>query len=180
MKTSKNYDYLLKNISQILEQGRKQVFTEINNILVQTYWEIGRQIVEFEQKGKIKADYGSELLITLSEDLKLKFGKGFSRRNVLDMRRFYSKFPNWQTVSAKLTWSHYIELICINNNLERSFYEKQSIQENWSIRELKRQKNSALFQRIALSKDKKGVLELSKKGQIIEKAEDLINSKRAF
>ena len=110
----------------------------------------------------------------LSRDLKAKYGMGFSRRNILNMRRFYLTFQIWQTVSAKLSWSHYVELLAIEDDLERSFYEKQCINEKWSIRELKRQINSALFQRIALSKDKKGVLELSKKGILVSKAEDIV------
>ncbi|MBI1935070.1 DUF1016 domain-containing protein [Candidatus Woesearchaeota archaeon] len=171
---SKGYNNLIRNIGTILEHGRRQAYNAINQILTKTYWEIGRQIVEFEQEGKEKAEYGSALLDTLSRDLKQKYGKGFSRRNVLDMRRFYINYPNWQTVSAELSWSHYIELLGMEDTLERSFYEKQCIKERWSVRELSRQINSALFYRIALSKDKQGVLELSKKGHIIEKAEDIV------
>ena len=137
----------------------------------------GKRIVEFEQGGKITAEYGTELLDKLARDLKFQFGKGFSRRNVLDMRRFYAAYPKWQTVSAELSWSHYIQLIGIDDNLARSFYEKQCIKEKWSIRELNRQKNSALFERIALSKDKKGILKMSKKGQSIKQAEDIISGK---
>lgn len=169
-----NYKVLISNIGKILEEGRKQAFVAVNTILVKTYWEIGRRIVEFEQKGKEKADYGSKLLDKLSKDLKLKHEMGFSRSNIIYMRLFYIKYSKSETLSHQLSWSHYFELLKIEDDLERSFYEKQCIKERWSIRELKRQKNSALFYRIALSKDKKGVLELSKKGQIIEKAEDLI------
>ena len=171
---SEGYDNLIRNIGTILEQGRRQAYNVINQILTKTYWEIGRQIVEFEQEGKEKAEYGSALLDTLSRDLKQKYGKGFSRRNVLDMRRFYITYPNWQTVSAELSWSHYVELLGIEDNLERSFYEKQCIKEGWSVRELSRQINSALFYRIALSKDKQGVLELSKKGQVIKSDKDIV------
>ena len=127
-----------------------------------------------------KADYGSELLKRLSNDLKKRFGKGFSRRNILDMRRFYLTYKKWQTVSAKLSWSHYVEILSISDDLARLFYEKQCINENWSVRELKRQKNSGLFQRIALSKDKKGILKLAKKGQLIEKVEDIIKDPYVF
>ncbi len=170
----KRYDGLLGTIGKILEQGRNQAYRAVNTILVKTYWEIGRQIVEFEQKGKEKAEYGSELLDRLSQDLKLRYGPGFSRRNVLDMRRFYLTYKNWQTVSAKLSWSHYVELLSLEESLERSFYEKQGLKEGWSVRELRRQIDSALFHRIALSKDKKGVLELSQKGQLIQQAKDII------
>ena len=170
----KDYNNLIKNIGAVLEQGRRQAYNAVNQILTKTYWEIGRQIVEFEQKGKEKADYGSELLDRLSKDLKQSYGKGFSKSNVYLMRLFYLIYQKFQTVSGKLSWSHYVELLGIEDDLERSFYEKQCTKENWSVRELKRQKNSALFHRIALSKDKQGVLELSKKGHIIEKAEDIV------
>ena len=90
------------------------------------------------------------------------------------MRLLYLKYPKFQALSGKLSWSHYAELLSISDNLARSFYEKQSIKENWSVRELKRQINSMLFERIALSKDKKGVLELAQKGQIIEKGKDIV------
>ena len=136
------YNYLINNISQILEEGRKKAIQSVNSILIETYWNIGKHIVEYEQKGNEKADYGSNLLDKLSKDLKLKYKKGFSRRNILDMRRFYNIYPNRQTVPAKLSWSHYVELLSVEDNLARSFYEKQSINEKWSIRELKRQKNS--------------------------------------
>jgi predicted nuclease of restriction endonuclease-like (RecB) superfamily len=168
------YSQLLENIGLSLEKGRYKAARAINTELLHTKWEIGKHIVEFEQHGNEKAEYGSNLLNTLSYDLKLRYGKGFSRRNVLDMRRFYSYFSIWQTVSAKLSWSHYVELIGIKDDLERGFYEKQCLRDNWSLRELQRQKNSALFQRLALSKDKEAILTLAAKGQQIEKNEDII------
>lgn len=168
------YKNLLSNIGNILENGRKQAYRSLNDILIKTYWEIGKSIVEFEQKGKIKAEYGTKLLDRLSSDLKSPYGKGFCRRNVLDMRRFYILYPIPQTVSAELSWSHYIQLISVKNELARSFYEQQCLIEKWSVRELDRQKNSMLFERIALSKDKKEVLALSKKGQIIKDGKDII------
>jgi len=169
-----DYSLLINSIGSLLEQGRKQAYHTVNTILVKTYWEIGKQIVEYEQEGKEKAEYGSALLDHLSRDLKIKYGKGFSRRNILDMRRLYQSYPKWQTVSAELSWSHYIELLSIDEPLERSFYEKQCTTERWSVRELSRQMSSALFHRLALSKDQKGVIELSKKGQFIENHEDII------
>ncbi|PIU22033.1 MAG: hypothetical protein COT14_03485 [Candidatus Diapherotrites archaeon CG08_land_8_20_14_0_20_30_16] len=169
-----NYSSLIINIGNLLDFARKKAFYEVNIALVNTYWEIGKKIVEYEQKGNEKAEYGSNLLDTLSRDLKEKYGKGFSRRNLLNIRTFYIKYPKWQTLSAKLTWSHYVELLIIDDDLARSFYEKQSINENWSVRELKRQINSALFHRIALSKDKQGVLDLSRQGLILQKPEDII------
>lgn len=171
-----NYDKLLTNIGKTLEQGRKQAYYAVNTILVKTYWEIGRQIIDYEQQGEERAEYGSRLLSQLSKDLKIRYGKGFSKSNVYLMRHLYLKYPKFQTVSGKLNWSHYVELLGVEEDLERSFYEKQCINEQWSIRELRRQINSALFQRIALSKDKKGVLEMSKKGHLIQKEEDLVKN----
>lgn len=168
------YGKLLANIGNILDNGRNKAYRSVNNILVQTYWKIGKSIVQFEQKGNLKAEYGTELLDNLAKDLKSRFGKGFSRRNVLDMRRFYAIYPKWQTVSAELSWSHYVQLIGVENELARGFYEKQCIKEKWSIRELNRQKDSMLFERIALSKDKKSVVQIAQKGQVIRNTRDII------
>ena len=173
-KKEEDYDTLISSIGTVLEKSRKHVYSQINQILVKTYWEVGKKIVKFEQKGKEKAEYGSKLLDNLSKDLKLRYGKGFSRSNIIYMRLFYIKYSKSETLSHQLNWSHYFELLKVEDDLERSFYEKQCIKENWSVRELKRQKNSALFERIALSKDKKGVLELAKKGLLIEKATDAV------
>jgi predicted nuclease of restriction endonuclease-like (RecB) superfamily len=171
---SNHYKQMLEKIGIILEKGRKQAYSVVNNVLVKTYWDVGREIVEYEQKGKEKAEYGSELLDRLSKDLKKRYGKGFSRRNVLDMRRFYLAYRKWQTVSAKLSWSHFTLLLSLSDDMAKSFYEKQCIREKWAVRELKRQIQSSLFQRIALSKDKKGVFELAKKGHIIETNKDIV------
>lgn len=170
----RSYNGLIFSIGILLEEARKSVYAQVNQILVKTYWEIGKRIVEYEQKGKEKADYGSELLKRLSSDLKLRYGKGFSRSNVYLMRVFYLNYQKFQTVSGKLGWSHYSEILGVSDELARSFYEKQCVKENWSVRELKRQINSMLFERIALSRDKKGVLELSQKGHVIEKPNDVV------
>ena len=135
---SQEYNQLVNSIGQLLEDSRKQVAKTINTVLVKTYWEIGKRIVEYEQKGGEKAEYGSELLTRLSKDLKLKFGKGFSKSNVYLMRLFYFKYQKFQTLSGKLSWSHYVELLGVSDDLSRSFYEKQCIKESWSVRELKR------------------------------------------
>ena len=157
-KKDKYYIDLIKGVGILLEESRKKVYYEVNSILVKTYWEIGRRIVEFEQRGKEKAEYGSVLLDRLSMDLKLRYGKGFSRRNLLDMRKFYLKYQKRQTLSAKLGWSHYIELLGIDDNMERTFYETECLRGMWSIRELRRQIDSALFHRLALSKSKEEIL----------------------
>jgi predicted nuclease of restriction endonuclease-like (RecB) superfamily len=161
------YEKLLFDIGRSIETARQNAVRAINTGLVKANWEIGRHIIEFEQQGKERAEYGSELLARLSKDLGQRYGKGFGRRNILDMRRFYLAYQKWQTVSAKLSWSHYIVLIAVSDNNARKFYEKHTLNENLSVRELERQIDSSLFERLALSKDKKGVLKLSEKGHII-------------
>jgi predicted nuclease of restriction endonuclease-like (RecB) superfamily len=168
-----NYQNLAQDITKILENGRNQAVSNVNTILLQTYWEVGKSIVEFEQKGNVKAEYGKELLISLSKELK-KYGKGFSRSNLQYMRLLYIFFPDLPDRSGRLTWSHYVEILGVSDELARSFYEKQCILENWSVRELKRQKQSMLFERFALGKNKEEILELSHKGQTIQKAQDII------
>ena len=167
VRTKPKYEKLLKDIGHTIESARLNAIKAINTELVKANWEIGRHIIEFEQLGKERAAYGSDLLTRLSKDLTQRYGKGFGRRNILDMRRFYLAYQKWQTVSAKLSWSHYIALVSIEDDHARKFYEKQSVYENLSVRELERQIDSSLFERLALSKDKKGVLKLSAKGNII-------------
>jgi DUF1016 N-terminal domain len=177
VKTKPNYNKLLTDIGLTIETARQNAVKAINTELVKANWEIGRHIVEFEQQGNERAEYGTDLLARLSKDLKLRYGKGFGRRNILDMRRFYLAYQKWQTVSAKLSWSHYISLISISNDVERKFYEKQAVNQNLSVRELDRQINSVLFERLALSKNKKEVLRLSEKGHIISKPHEAIKDK---
>jgi predicted nuclease of restriction endonuclease-like (RecB) superfamily len=174
MKKQKGYSALIQNIGEILERGRKSASYAVNNILVRTYWEIGMKIVLFEQCGKEKTEYGSGLFEKIAHDLKVNHGRGFGRSNIIYMRLLYLKYPKSRTLSDQLSWSHYISLLSVDDDLERSFYEKQCLNEGWSVRELERQINSALFYRVALSKDKKGVLQLAKRGQRIEKAEDVV------
>ncbi|MBS1748934.1 MAG: DUF1016 family protein [Bacteroidetes bacterium] len=177
MKLSKNkYTELLDNIGSTLQRARENAVKAVNNELVKANWEIGQYIVEYEQQGKEKADYGSALLTNLAKDLKIKYGKGFSKSNIYLCRQFYIKYQKFQTVSGKLSWSHYAELLTVSDDLARSFYEKQTIKENWGFREMKRQIDSALFQRLALSTDKKGVLALAEKGHEIETPKDLIKN----
>ena len=113
----------------------------------------------FEQGGSERAEYGSDLLARLSKDLKIRYSKGFGRRNVLDMRRFYLAYQKWQAVPAKLSWTHFVALLSISDDTARTFYENQSIHENWSYGELEKQIDPSLFERLALSKDKKGVIQ---------------------
>lgn len=168
------YSELIDKIGGLLQQGRQQAVQSVNTILVQTYWYIGQHIVEFEQKGNQKAEYGSQLFERLSKDLTIAYGKGFGRSNLLYMRKLYLSFPISGTVSHLLTWSHYYEILKADSELEISFYSKQCQHERWSVRELKRQMRSSLFERLALSKDKEGVLKLAKEGHLVENPEDLI------
>jgi predicted nuclease of restriction endonuclease-like (RecB) superfamily len=171
------YQSLVERISVRYEQGQQQAVLAVNSSMIETYWHIGQYIVEFEQGGHVKASYGKGLLSRLSKDLSLVHGKGFSQSNVYLMRQFFIKYPIFQTVSGKLgrlTWSHFGELLPIEDALERQFYEVQCMNERWNVRELKRQKKTSLFLRLAASKDKEGILELAKQGQIIEKPVDLI------
>ena len=171
---------LLAHIGEALESGRKNAVSRINEAIVETYWTIGKYIVDFEQAGNEKAEYGSETLKRLSKDLTLRYGNGFGLSNVYRMRQLYTAFPIFATVSQKLSWSHYVELLKIDDPLERSFYLKECEQENWGVRELRRQMQSMLFQRLALSKNKNEVLRLSEEGQVIEKPEDIIKDPYIF
>ena len=180
MDENPEYTALIRSVGYTLQQGRQKAAMAVNTAMVQTYWEIGRQIVEFEQKGNEKADYGTGLLNHLSKDLTIRYGSGFSLSNINKMRKMYLTYPILQTVSAKLTWSHYVELLKIDDPLERSFYEKEAENEQWGVRELKRQMQSMLFHRIALSSDKQEVLRLSKEGQIVERPEDILKEPYVF
>lgn len=172
--SNEQYDKLIYDISKVVNNGRNEAAKAINNVLVNTYWQIGRYIVEYEQGGNSKAEYGLALLKNLASDLTIRLGKGFSRPNLNNMRLFYLRYPICQTVSDKLSWSHICELIKIDDELERSFYEKETINEKWDVRTLRRQKNSSLYLRLAASKDKEGLLKLANNGIEIQKPEDII------
>jgi len=173
-KVSKNYQTLISEIGKLLHEGRQKAGYAVNTILVQTYWHIGRYVVEYEQDGNEKAEYGSQLLDKLSTDLTITYGKGFGRSNLFYMRKLYLSFKISGTLSHKLTWSHYYEILKADNELEISFYSKQTEKENWSVRELKRQMKSMLFHRLVLSKDKKSILQIANEGHDIQKPEDIL------
>ena len=177
---NKSYKELVEKISDNYLKARQRAFKAINDELTLSNWKTGKYIVEFEQKGNIKAEYGKKLLNRLSEDLTTRHGSGFSRSNIVYMRLFYIKYPKGVTPSHLLSWSHYYELLKIKDDIEREFYEQQTIIENWSIRELRRQKKTGLFQRIALSKNKKEILELAKKGYKPKNENDLIKDPYVF
>jgi len=166
---------LFQDIKTLLHNARSQVVRAVNTTMVHTYFEIGRLIVEDEQQGKEKAVYGKESLKALSHNLIEVFGKGFSVDNLENMRKFYLTYGKSETVSRKfdLSWSHYVFLMRLNER-ERTFYELESIENGWSLRELKRQFDTALFDRLRLSKDKEGVKALNTKGQIITKPQDAV------
>jgi len=174
------YQELVKQISTAFSHGQTRAMAAVHSCLVETYWKIGQYIVEYEQQGKEKAVYGTKLLENLSRDLKLLHGKGFSLSNIKRMRQFYIVYPISAMPSHQLSWSHYVELLKIDDNLERNFYEQQTQLENWSVSELKRQKDSALYLRLALSKEKDKVLQLSKRGQVIESPEDIVKDLYVF
>ena len=169
-----DYQQLVSNITSLWHQAKENAISAVNTELLDANWQTGKYIVEFEQGGKVRAEYGKQLLVNLAKDLTLHNGRGFSRSNLSYMRKFYLSFPKCETVSHKLTWSHYFEILKCDEPLEMQFYLKQCIKEGWKVRELKRQMKSALFQRLALSTDKEGVLALANEGHQVMKPQDII------
>lgn len=175
---------LADRIVAVIDQGKQQLAISINQTMKSTYWNVGRHIVEFEQQGNARAKYGSSLLSRLAKILRARVGRGYSHPNLNNMRKFYLMFPILQTsdksvlsifqTSEKLTWSHICELITIDDPLEREFYLNECVAAGWTVDALHRQKESGLFMRLALSKDKKGVMELAHRGQQIQTAEDVV------
>jgi len=179
--TLQNNDYknLIVDIWTIISDSKEKVITSINTVLIETYWNIWKYIVEYEQKWEKKAEYWKSILKNLSADLTSNFWKWYSERNLKYCRDFYNSFKNLdsqkrQSLIAKLSWTHIVRLLSVRDENERSFYIIETSENNWSVRELDRQINSLLYERLALSKDKNWVLELSKKWQIIENKEDLL------
>jgi predicted nuclease of restriction endonuclease-like (RecB) superfamily len=164
------------DIKNIIELSRKKIVSSINSTMTTTYFLIGKRIVEEEQNGVERAEYGVGLIKNLSKRLTESYGKGFSETNLKQMKSFYLAYRKGQTVSDefKLSYSHYLILMRVANIEERNFYEIEAINNSWSLRELKRQMNSALYERLILSRNKEKVLELSQKGQLIEKPQDIV------
>ncbi len=174
-----NLDFLENQIAVLLEEARSKVVSSINTTMVYTYFEIGKYIIAYEQNGNDRAEYGKGVLKNLSKRLTNRFGKGYSEDNLSNMRKFYLCYreENFsETLSRKFTlsWSHYLKLMRIENPDERSFYEIEAKENNWSIRELERQFDSSLYERLALSKNKDSIKQLALQGQIIDKPEDMI------
>ena len=177
-----NNEALVNKIASIITNARNNVAKQVNNELLNAYWNIGRVIVEDELKNN-RGEYGKKQLLAISKNLTNKFGKGFSQSNLYNMKMFYTKYPIFQSVTGKLSWTHYCELLYISDDDKRSFYEKEAINANWSVRELKRQISSSLFERLLLSNgetNKKKVLELALKGNEIAKPEDIVKDPYVF
>ncbi len=175
--------HLLENIKSIVLTARKNVFQKVNHELIITYWQIGREIIETEQKNNIDNQTSRQIILNLSKLLTDEIGKGFSRSNLFNMRKFYLEYPDVQSLTGHLTWTHICELLIIEDKDKRSFYEKETINSAWSIRELKRQIDSSLYERLLLSQgkaNKEKVLELAQKGQDIAKTEDILKNPYVF
>ena len=174
---------IVQEIHEIISEARKRTAQVMNSELLNSYWHIGRIICEYEQSIPERADYGKQTLKMLSKELTKEFGKGFSRANLYNMRLFYQTYEKIQTVSGKLSWSHYCELLSISDTEKRSFYEKEAVNSNWSVRELKRQIESSLFERLLLSRgevNKEQVLALALKGNEISTPADIIRDPYVF
>ncbi len=180
LSTDSEYQRLLGRISEVYTAGQVRAHQAVNAQITDTYWQIGHDIVEFEQGGKARAEYGKGLLSSLSRDLTRRHGKGFSRSNVIRIRQFYLAYPKGATLSHQLSWSHVVELLKIEDPLERSFYEQQAVREKWAVRELQRQKNTSLFLRLAAGKDKDAILQLASEGQIITQPGDILRDPFVF
>lgn len=174
---------VVAEIKTVLDAARGNVARQVNSELLNTYWNIGRIIAEYEQSVPERADYGKQTLKELSKALTTEFGKGFSRANLQNMRSFYLTYEKCQTLSGKLSWSHYCELLTVTDADKRSFYEKEAINSGWSVRELKRQIDSSLFERLLLSKgeaNKDTVMALARKGIEIAMPADIIRDPYVF
>ena len=155
MEISNNY---INEIKKILKNARQKAYTAVNSAMVEAYWEIGRRIVEEEQNGKERAEYGKEILQNLSKELTEEFGKGYSYRTLREIRQFYlmfSDFEKWRTVSAKLTWSHFQKVLRVSDEKARIFYLTEAAENVWSVRTLDRNISTLYYNRIVASIDKK-------------------------
>ena len=180
LSTDPGYQALVDRISAVYAQGQLQAHRAVNEQLTRTFWQIGHDIMEYEQGGQPRAAYGQSLITNLSRDLRLRHGKGFSRSNVIRARQFYLAYPKGATLSHLLSWSHVVELLKLDDPLERSFYEQQCAREKWAVRELQRQIKSSLFLRLAASRDKSQVLKLAAEGNIVSQPDDLLRDSFVF
>ena len=174
---------VVQEIKSVLDCARRNVAVQVNNELLMSYWKIGEIIIRYEQDNGIRAAYGEQTLKQMSKALTQALGKGFSRSNLQNMRQLYLTYEKCQTLSGKLSWSHYCDLLSISDPDKRSFYEKEAINANWSVRELKRQVDSSLFERLLLSRgdtNKEQVLALALHGNELSKPADVIRDPYVF
>ncbi|MEE0699169.1 MAG: PDDEXK nuclease domain-containing protein [Bacilli bacterium] len=179
----KKNNSMVLEISTVVNEVKSNLAKEINKSITYVYWNIGRIIVKHEIEDNNRLEYGKEVLKELSLELTKILGKGYSLTNLTYMRWFYNVYPDYSMINESLSWSHYVELITIKDEEKRKFYEKESINSNWSVRELKRQLETSLFERLLLSdgkNNKKKVLELSKEGQVVNKPSDIIKQPYVF
>ena len=177
------YQEMIDEIKEIMQSARDNVARQVNDELLSAYWNIGRVIVEHEQDSNERAKYGEKTIKELSRSLTKELGKGFSRSNLQNMRALYLAYPKCQTLSGKLSWSHYCELLIISDPDRRSFYEKECERSGWSVRELKRQISTSLFERLLLSEgdvNKEKVYELATRGQELAVPEDIVKDPYVF
>jgi predicted nuclease of restriction endonuclease-like (RecB) superfamily len=167
-------DSIYGDIRSIITQARKQAYSAVNVAMVHAYWNIGRVIVENDQQGSERAEYGKQLITELADKLVKEFGDGFRYRNLWYMRSFYQAFPILHAVRAELSWTHYRRLLHVENIDARNFYMIEAVENRWSTRELDRQINSLLYERLALSQDKDKVSSLAQNGQLIAEPRDII------
>lgn len=173
----------IQEIGDILSTARNNIAQKVNNELIISYWKIGEIIVRYEQNDSLRATYGEQTLRQLSKELSREFGKGFSRSNLQNMRALYLNYENCQSVTGKLSWTHYCELLSITDKDKRSFYEKEAMNARWSVREMKRQIETSLFERLLLSKgeiNKEQVLKLANEGVEMSKPADMIKDPYVF
>jgi DUF1016 N-terminal domain len=167
-------DAVYQQVRAVLASARDRAWQAVNTTMVEAYREVGRIIVEEEQAGKEKADYGKRIVDGLSERLRAEFGKGYDRSNLFHMRAFFLAYPKVDALRRQLSWTHYRHLLRVGKPDARSFYEAEAVNARWSTRELARQIDSLLFERLALSRDKEGVLALARQGHEIQVPSDLV------
>ena len=157
VKRSDGLDRLFTQLRTLIVSARQQAFRAVDTVQVRTYWEIGRHIVVFEQKGAQRAEYGTQLLERLAGKLSVEFGKGFDTRNLRNMRAFYVEFPKWHAVRTELSWTHYRALLGVDDIQARHWYMKEAAAQNWSSRAMERQISTLYYERLLASKDRKDV-----------------------
>ena len=164
---------IYNDISTLIDDARKKVYYTANAEMLYIYWKIGEIIVRI-QDGDERATYGDNIITILSQMLTTNYGNGFSKRNLERMRKYYLTFPNYNLINLHLNWSHYLLLIQINDEKKRNFYLIECINSNWSVRELQRQINSLLYERLISTANADKILQLAEKGHEIKETKDII------